>query len=74
MDYFTEFKNIIFEKTRTKVNITMDSQLKDLGLDSLDLVEVILESEEKLDIVFKNEELIEFKTVADVVKAAEKKV
>lgn len=74
MDYFEELKNIIKEKTNTKLEITLESELKNLGLDSLDLVEVILESEEKLNISFDNEELLNFKTVGDVVKSAEGKM
>ena len=73
MNYFEEFKNIIAAKTGDASKITMDSSLKDLGLDSLDLVEIVLEGEEKLNITFENDELLNFATVGDVVKCAESK-
>lgn len=73
MNYFEEFKNIIAEKTGDASKISMDSSLKELGLDSLDLVEIILDGEERLGITFENDELLTFKTVGDVVKSAEAK-
>ena len=73
MNYFEEFKTIISAKTGADVKITMDSNLKELGLDSLDLVEIVLDGEERLGITFENEELLNFKTVGDVVRSAESK-
>ena len=73
MNYFEEFKNIIAAKTGDEAKITMESNLKELGLDSLDLVEIVLDGEERLGITFENEELLNFKTVGDVVRSAESK-
>ena len=73
MNYFEEFKTIIGAKTGDASKITMDSNLKELGLDSLNLVEIILDGEEKLGITFENDELLNFKTVGDVVRSAEAK-
>ena len=73
MNYFEEFKNIIASKTGDESKITMESNLKDLGLDSLDLVEIVLDGEERLGITFENDELLTFKTVGDVVRSAESK-
>ena len=73
MNYFEKFKTIIGAKTGDASKITMDSNLKELGLDSLDLVEIILDGEEKLGITFENDELLNFKTVGDVVRSAEAK-
>ena len=73
MNYFEEFKSIIAEKTGDASKITMDSNLKELGLDSLDLVEIVLDGEERLNITFENDELLTFKTVGDVVRSAESK-
>ena len=55
MNYFEEFKSIIATKTGDASKITMDSSLKELGLDSLDLVEIVLDGEERLGITFENE-------------------
>lgn len=73
MNYFEEFKNIIAAKTGDAAKITMESNLKELGLDSLDLVEIILDGEERLGITFENDELLKFTTVGDVVRSAEAK-
>lgn len=73
MNYFEEFKSIIAAKTGDDSKITMDSNLKELGLDSLDLVEIVLDGEERLGITFENEELLNFNTVGDVVRSAESK-
>ena len=66
MNYFEEFKNIIASKTNDESNITMDSNLKELGLDSLDLVEIILDAEERLGITFDDSELLNFASVGCV--------
>lgn len=73
MNYFEEFKSIIASKTGDASKITMDSNLKELGLDSLDLVEIILDGEERCGITFENDELLNFVTVGDVVRSAESK-
>lgn len=73
MNYFEEFKTIISGKVSNNTEITMNSNLKELGLDSLDLVEIILDGEERLGITFENDELLNFVTVGDVVKCAEAK-
>ena len=73
MNCFEEFKKII-EGHSKATNITMESSLKDLGLDSLDLLEIVTEGEELLNITFEDEELLSFKTVADVVNCAERKL
>ena len=73
MNCFEEFKKIISSKVKN-VNVTMESNLKDLGLDSLDLLEIVTEGEEKLNIRFEDKELLSFKTVKDVVSCAEGKL
>jgi acyl carrier protein len=47
--------------------ITPDSTLKnDLGADSLDMVEIVMECEKRLAIVISDEQMDEIKTVADL--------
>ena len=48
--------------------------LKDLGLDSLDVVELCLDLEEKYSIQFETAELASFKTVGDLFASIEKKI
>jgi acyl carrier protein len=68
---------IIAKKKRVeKPNVEMSDRLEDLGLESLDAVEMIFDLEEKFDIQIPynantNNPRIEFETVADVVKAVE---
>ncbi len=49
-------------------------ELKSLGLDSLDLVEVMMKIEEEFGVEFSNDEMLGFSTVADVVADIEKKL
>ena len=74
MNCFAEFKKIIEGKVNDASSITMESNLKDLGLDSLDLLEIVSEGEELLRIQFEDEELLSFKTIGDVVTCAEGKL
>ena len=73
MNCFEELKKIVIERTKCSSQITLESKLKDLGLDSLDLLEVVIDVEERLGIKFEDEELTSFVTMGDVVKCAEGK-
>lgn len=55
-------------------NISEETEIKSLGIDSLDLVESLMAMEEKLDIQFTDEEMLSFKTVGDVYKVIESKL
>ena len=55
-------------------NITEDTLLTSLGLDSLDLVEVMLDIEETAGIEFEDEKIGAVKTVKDVLAAIEEKL
>ena len=74
MNYFEEFKKIISSRVKDASSITMESSLKDLGLDSLDLLEIVTDSEEAFNIRFEDDELVNFKTVGDVVRSAQGKL
>lgn len=73
MNYYEEFKNIIKTRVKDGEKITMESNLKDLGLDSLDLLEIVTDAEEKFGIRFEDDDLVSFKTVGDVINCAEGK-
>ncbi len=64
----------LFEKTLKGKDINPDSDLKDLGLDSLDTVELIMNIEDEFNIEFENEEMVALKKVSDVYKAIEAKL
>lgn len=68
-----EIKTMFAE--RMNLEEVKDSQsLKDLGLDSLDVVEMCLDLEEKYGIQFTTEELTSFKTIGDLFNSIEKKL
>ena len=51
-----------------------NTEIKSLGIDSLDLVESLMEIEEKLSIEFSDEEMMSLKTVGDVYRTIEQKL
>ena len=53
--YSEKFIAMLQEKVSGKT-VTEDSNLKDLGIDSLDLVEIVLAAEEEFGITFADEE------------------
>ena len=79
-DVASDVIEIIAKKKRVdKPNVELTDQLEDLGLESLDAVEMIFDLEEKFDISIPynantNNPRTEFDTVDDVVKAIEKLV
>ncbi len=72
MDYQKEFIELLKQKVGNK-EIKEETDLRGLGIDSLDLVEIIMQAEEKFGIQFTNEELNSFQTVKDVVAAIKSK-
>ena len=51
-----------------------NTEIKSLGIDSSDLVESLMEIEEKLSIEFSDEEMMSLKTVGDVYRTIEQKL
>lgn len=67
----------IKEKFMTSLKLKeldMNANLKDLGLDSLDVVEMLLELEDEYDIHFDDADMADFKTVGDLFASIEKQV
>ena len=57
-----------------KASITPDSEIiKDLGADSLDVVEMLLDLEKEYGIEISDEQAAELKTIGDIVKLIENK-
>ena len=63
-----------FVKIAKGKEVTLESNVKELGLDSLDIVDLLMDMEEKYNIEFENEEMTDLVTVNDVVKAIEAKL
>ncbi len=70
---FESFKNFLIEDLGIDADsITMDAELTgDLGINSLELADLVYSCEEKFDITIDDEELHKFRTVGDVVKYLE---
>ena len=61
--------------TKSPVAVLEDgTKLEDLGLDSLDKIELLYAIEEQFGIEFENEEMQGFVTVGDIVASIEKKL
>ena len=69
----SEIKQSFAERLNV-LHVDETKSLKDLGLDSLDVVEMCLTLEDKYGIQFETEELSSIKTVADLYASIEKKL
>ena len=72
-DQMIEISTFFCERMKVQT-IDEAESLKDFGLDSLDVVEMCLDLEDKYGIEFSPEELAEFKTVGDLLASIEKKL
>ena len=72
---FEELKKFLIEELRVDEDkITMEASLSsDLGVNSLELADLVYLCEEKFDIVIDDEDLHNFNTVGDIVKYLEEK-
>ena len=72
---FEELKKFLIEELRVDEDkITMEAALSsDLGVNSLELADLVYLCEEKFDIVIDDEDLHNFNTVGDIVKYLEEK-
>lgn len=70
---FEKIKEILVEEMQVDPeNVTMEAELvNDLGVNSLELADLILLCEEKFDIEINDEDIHKFITVADVVSYLE---
>ena len=66
MDAYEYMRSLIEIKTGRPVSISPETSMKDLGIDSLDLVEMILKVEEQYGLSFSDPELLALKTMGDV--------
>ena len=69
----SEIKQSFAERLNV-LHVDETKSLKDLGLDSLDVVEMCLTLEDKYGIQFDTDELSSIKTVADLYNSIEKKL
>lgn len=76
MTTFETVRDVVAERLCVElVKVTLDSRLKeDLGADSLDIPEVIVELEEHFGITVADEDIVKLQTIRDVVDYIEKRV
>lgn len=72
MDYFDKIKEALSDKLNGK-ELTLDSSFRDLGIDSLDLVDLVFALEEEIGTEFEDEELLSIKTVNDLLNLIDEK-
>ena len=72
MDYLAKITEVLEPKLKGKT-LTEESNFKDLGIDSLDIVDLVFQIEEALDVQFEDEELLTIKTVGDLIRLVEAK-
>ena len=72
MNYFDKIKEALSSKLKGQ-ELTLDSNLRDLGIDSLDVVDLIMDLEEELGIEFSDEVLMSIHTMKDVCDLIDKK-
>lgn len=68
-EVLTNFSKIVKNK-----EVTLESNVRELGLDSLDVVDLLMDMEEKYGIEFENEEMTSLVTISDVVNAIQAKL
>lgn len=75
MATFDKVKELIAKQLNKPVDsITEDKEIiKDLGADSLDIVEMLMAMEDEYGITVSDEEAVNIKTVGDIVKIIDKK-
>ena len=66
---FDKVKNILVEELQiNEADITLESELvNDLGINSLELADLVMVCEEKFDIEINDEDIRKFLTVGDIV-------
>lgn len=72
MDTLTKISTILAPVLKGK-ELTLESTFKEVGVDSIELVDVVFQMEEELGIQFEDEELMQLKTVQDLVTLIDSK-
>ena len=73
MDNYNLIVKLLKDYVSDEIDITRESTLKELQIDSLDLVEVVVSAEDETGVTFEDDELVDLKTVGDVVDLLDKK-
>ena len=66
METFELLRSLLAEKVKDNAEITPRTNLRELGIDSVALVEILLNFEEKMNLTFEDEAMLKLSTVQDV--------
>ncbi len=69
---FEEVKKVI--KSKYKIDVKLDTKISELGIDSLDLLDLMVDVEKKYKITIDDSKLLEIKTVKDIVDSVSTKL
>jgi acyl carrier protein len=72
LEVFEKIKSIIAEVVGHS-EIKPETEVQDIGLDSLDMMEVAMAIEEQFDIIIEDDELVTATTIGAIVKLVESK-
>jgi acyl carrier protein len=73
MDIYQQLETLLKKKVK-KHDITADAKLKELGIDSLELLSIVVELEDSFSVTFEDDELSKLETVGDVISTIERKI
>ena len=73
MNNYDLLVSLLKEKVKNPDKITLEASMNDLGIDSLDLVDVVLQAETELGVTFEDDELLDLRIVKDVVDLLDRK-
>lgn len=73
MDIYEKLNELVKKKIKGKV-VTPESNLKDLGLDSLDKADILINIEDTFNILFTEEEMLSVTTVESLKNLIEQKI
>lgn len=72
MEYLQRIKDALKNKTDVS-NLNENTKFKELNIDSLDLVDLVMELEEEVNVEFSDEELLSITTVGDLLRLLDSK-
>jgi acyl carrier protein len=74
-DLITLFKQVATEVDKREFSdVTGNSVISELGIDSLSMMQIVGEMELRLNIMIPDEDLVELVTVADLLKVVERRI
>ena len=65
-------REVFSQTVSVSENVTLETRLESLGLDSLDMVEFVMELEEEFDITVEDSAAESWQTVGDIISYVEK--